>query len=57
MPDYFFDSTVLVAYFKREDATTHTLINRILNGEASAAISAITVAELWAVSEMDDPQI
>jgi predicted nucleic acid-binding protein len=57
MPDYFFDTSVLIAYFKREDLQTHTLIERILEGNATAAISAITLAELWAVSEMEDIKI
>lgn len=54
MADYFFDTSVLVAYFKKEDARTHDLFERILAGQVTAAISAITVAELWSVSDMLD---
>ncbi|MBI3742279.1 MAG: PIN domain-containing protein [Chloroflexi bacterium] len=54
MADYFFDTTVLVAYFKKEDTQTHGLFARILNGQVIAAISAITIAELWSTSEITD---
>ncbi len=53
MSDYFFDTSVLVAYFKNEDARSAALIEEVLNGKATAAISAITVAELWSVKSTD----
>ena len=53
MPDYFFDTSVLVAYFKNEDARSTALVEAVINGQATAAISAITIAELWAVKQQD----
>jgi len=50
MADYFFDTTVLVAYFKKEDPQTHDFVARVLDGQATAAISAITIAEVWSAS-------
>lgn len=37
-PHYFFDTTVLVAYFKKEDAHTHDLVAQVLDDQASAPI-------------------
>ncbi len=54
MPDFFFDTSVLVAYFKREDMQSREWIVQVLNGQASAAVSAITVAEVWSASDMAD---
>ena len=48
MLDYFFDTSVLVAYFKDEDERSAALIEGVIDGTATGAISAITVAELWA---------
>ena len=53
MPDYFFDTSVLVAYFKNEDSRSAALVEAVINGQATAAISAITIAELWAVKQQD----
>ena len=55
MADYFFDTSVLVAYFKEEDAYTVEAVESVLNGEGAGSISAITVAEICAASDMDDP--
>ena len=57
MPNYFFDTTVLVAYFKKEDPRTHELFAEVLNGQATATISAITVAEVWSASDMTDATV
>jgi predicted nucleic acid-binding protein len=54
MADYFLDTSVLVAYFKKEDARTHDLMAQVLEGQATAAISAVTVAEVWSASDMAD---
>ncbi len=51
MADYFLDTSVLVAYFKKEDARTHDIMAQVL-GHATAAISAVTVAEVWSASDM-----
>ncbi len=52
--DYFLDTSVLIAYFKKEDQQTHDLITQVLDRQASATISAITVAEIWSASDMVD---
>ena len=57
MADYFFDTSVLVAYFKEEDSFTVEIMEATLNGEQSASISAITVAEICAASDMADPAL
>lgn len=57
MPDYFFDTSVLVAYFKNEDSRTLSLIGEVISGRMTAAISAITVAEVWATPAMGDPSV
>ncbi len=54
MADYFFDTSVLIAYFKKEDLQTHDAITRVLEKQSTAAVSAITVAELWSSSDMVD---
>jgi predicted nucleic acid-binding protein len=54
MADYFFDTSVLVAYFKEEDARTIQVVESVLNGDGVGFISAITVAEICAASDMDD---
>ena len=54
MPDHFFDTTVLIAYFRDEDKQSELLVENVLTGKKSAAVSAITVAELWSVQDMDD---
>jgi predicted nucleic acid-binding protein len=56
MPDYFLDTSVLIAYFNREDTRTVELIETVRRGEATAAISAMTVAELWAAAVMHDDE-
>ena len=55
MPDYFFDTSVLIAYFKREDPRTLTMLADVIAARATAAISAMTIAELWAAPEMANP--
>ena len=55
MADYFFDTSVLIAYFKNEDARSGALLEEVLNGRTTAAISAITVAEIWSVKP-DNPE-
>ena len=55
MADYFFDTSVLVAYFKEEEAHTVQLVESVLSGNEVGYISAITVAEICAASDMDDP--
>ncbi len=54
MADYFLDTSVLVAYYKEEDLRTVEVVEAVLRGERQAAVSAITVAEVCAASEMDD---
>ena len=54
MPTYFFDTSVLIAYFEREYARCVRLIDDLLGGRATAAISLLTVAELWAAPDMTD---
>ena len=54
MPDYFFDTTVLLAYFKNEDPRSVSLVKAVIQGQYVAAVSAITVAEVCANSEMND---
>ncbi len=56
-PDYFFDTTVLIAYFKDEDPYTVRVVEPVLKGERTAVISAVTVAEVVAATEMDRPDI
>ncbi|HLE30074.1 MAG TPA: PIN domain-containing protein [Anaerolineales bacterium] len=53
MPDYFFDTSVLIAYFRNEDTRSEVLLEEVLNGKATAAISAITVAEIWSAKNID----
>jgi predicted nucleic acid-binding protein len=53
MADYFFDTSVLVAYFKK-DLQTRDVIARVLDNQSTAAVSAITVTELRPSSEMVD---
>ena len=53
MPDYFFDTSVLIAYFKNEDVKSAALVEEVIDGKATAAISAITVAELWSIKSTD----
>jgi predicted nucleic acid-binding protein len=57
MPDYFFDTTVLIAYFKDEDSYTRKLIEQVIGGSAYAGISAITVAEVVSSTDMGDGQL
>jgi len=57
MAKYFFDTTVLIAFFKREDSKTHDLFSEILDGGSSATISVITLAEAYSWSEMTDETI
>lgn len=57
MANYFFDTSVLVAYFKEEDARTVHVVESVLNGDEAGFISAITVAEICAASDMDDPSL
>jgi predicted nucleic acid-binding protein len=52
MPDYFFDTSVLAAYFADEDSRSVDLVEDVLSGRATAAVSAITVAELWSLPDM-----
>lgn len=52
MADYFLDPPILIAYFKKEDSRTYDLIVSVIEGRTSAAISAVTVAEVWSVSAM-----
>jgi len=54
MADYFFDTSILVAYFKEEDTRTVEIVESVLIGERSASISAITVAEIFSASDMAD---
>ncbi len=54
MPDYFFDTSVLVAYLKEEDERTVNIVDATLMGNSTASISAITVAEVCAASDMND---
>lgn len=54
MAYYFFDTSVLVAYFKEEDTRTVEIVESVLIGERSANISAITVAEIFSASDMAD---
>jgi len=54
MADYFFDTSVLIAFLAREDTRTVALIDEVLQGDATAGISALTVAELWAPAAMSD---
>jgi predicted nucleic acid-binding protein len=56
-PDYFFDTTVLVAYFKKEDQHTHEIVTQVLDGQGIASISVITIAEIVAASDMDQPEL
>ena len=44
---FFFDTSVLIAYFSNEDTKSEALIEDVLNGMVGGAVSAITVAELW----------
>lgn len=53
MPDYFFDTSVLVAYFGAEDARSRELVEEVVEGTKRGAISALTVAELWATPLME----
>jgi len=58
MPDhFFFDTSVLIAYFRNEDIKSEALIEDVLNGTAIGAVSAITVAELWSLKDMNDSDI
>ncbi len=57
MPDCCLDTSVLVAYFKNEDVRTVEIVERIVAGENTAVVSAITVAEIVASSEMNDPAL
>lgn len=57
MVDYFFDTSVLVAYFKEEDSHTVNIVESSLYGGQSASISAITVTEICAASDMADPSL
>lgn len=57
MPDYFFDTTVVLAYFKNEDARSVSLVREVVQGQTTAAVSVITVAEVCASGEMNDPSI
>lgn len=50
--DYFFDTSVLVAYFV-EDARSRELVEEVVEGTKRGAISALTVAELWATPLME----
>ena len=54
---YFFDTTVLVAYFKKEDIYTHDIVTQVLDEKATASISVITVAEVVAASDMNEPEL
>lgn len=56
MPDYFFDTSVLVAYFGGEDTHSQDLVNEIVDGDKQGAISALTVAELWAAPIMEQAE-
>ena len=53
MPDYFFDTSVLIAYFRNEDTRSEVLLEEVLNGKTTAAISAITIAEIWSAKNID----
>lgn len=53
MADYFFDTSVLVAYFAAEDIRSQELVQQVVDGSRRAAISALTVAELWATTLME----
>ncbi len=55
MPDYFFDTSVLVAYLKNEDAQSTNLVGLVVTRQKTAAISALTVAEIHAATELDNP--
>ncbi len=57
MANYFFDTTVLVAYFRKEGAQTHDLFMRVWSGQATATISTVTVAEVWSASDMTDETV
>lgn len=54
MADYFLDTSVLVAYFRREGLRSRELLEDVFDGKATAAVSAITVAELWSWGDMDN---
>ena len=56
-PNYFFDTTVLIAYFKDEDSYTARLVEPVLKRQNTAAISVVTVAEVFAASDMDNPDL
>lgn len=56
MPDYFFDTSVLVAYFGAEDTHSQELVDAVVDGDKTGAISALTVAELWASSQMEQSE-
>lgn len=53
MPDYFFDTSVLIAYFRNEDTRSAVLLEEVLTGRATAAISTITIAEIWSAKDID----
>ncbi len=55
MPDYFFDTSVLIAYLKDEDARSTNLVDQVRTRQKTAAISAVTVAEIHAATELDNP--
>ncbi len=57
MAKYFFDTTILIAFFKKEDPRTHDLFSEVLNGESTGAISVITLAEVYAGSDMTEETI
>ncbi len=54
MADYFFDTSVLIAYFKEEDLRTAWLLESIFRADATAMLSAVTVAEVCSASDMSD---
>lgn len=51
--NYFFDSTVIVHYFQKNQASK-IYIDRLLSEEAKAAISTITELELWVSIKEDE---
>lgn len=57
MADYFLDTSVLIAYFKNEDPRSVSLVESVLRGDASAVVSAITVAEICSAGAMHDSRI
>ena len=50
---YFFDTTVIVHYFQKNQASK-IYIDRLLSGDAKAATSTITELELWVGIKEDE---